>query len=252
MTNKSLLFLTLPLFLLVSCSKKVVPTVPPPKVTSKSLNIEEIHFEYLDGKARMEVTTEKRKSEFKAHIRMRKDSVIWMNFTVVGLQGGKALINRDSMTIVNNAEKQYYVFYYTELSKRFNFKIDFDVVQAAFLGNLIMPLSDGDQVSESTGMYLVQQQQGTVIVRNLISMVTHKVENIEMKEDNTDNTMTLQYSNFQPLGDKLLPYNGSIGLQYKTAVSLISTSIIFEYSKVDIGTKELKFTFNIPKKYEIR
>jgi hypothetical protein len=200
----------------------------------------------------MEVTTEKRNSEFKAHIRMRKDSVIWMTFTVVGLQGGKALINRDSMTIVNNGEKQYYVFDYAELSRRFNFTINFDVIQAAFLGNLIMELSDSDQVSESEGSYLLQQHQGTVLVRNVVNRATHKIESIEMTENNSENTMSLQYSNFQPLGEKLLPYNGSVALSYKTPASLINTTIVFEYSKVDIGSKELKFTFNIPKKYDRR
>jgi hypothetical protein len=183
---------------------------------------------------------------------MRKDSVIWMTFTVVGLQGGKALINRDSMTIVNNGEKQYYVFDYAELSRRFNFTINFDVIQAAFLGNLIMELSDSDQVSESEGSYLLQQHQGTVLVRNVVNRATHKIESIEMTENNSDNTMSLQYSNFQPLGEKLLPYNGSVALSYKTPASLINTTIVFEYSKVDIGSKELKFTFNIPKKYDRR
>jgi outer membrane lipoprotein-sorting protein len=251
MSSRLLLCALASVVLLSSCSKKLTPP-PPPRVTSKSLNIEEIEFDYLEGKAKMEVTTEKRKSEFKAHIRMRKDSVIWMTFTVVGLQGGKALINRDSMTIVNNAEKQYYVFDYAELTKRFNFAINFDVIQAAFLGNLIMELSDTDQVSESENNYLVQQQQGTVLVRNLVNMASHKIESIEMTESNSANTMSLQYSNFQPLGVKLLPYNGSVALSYKTAASQINTTILFEYSKVDIGTKELKFTFNIPKKYDRR
>jgi hypothetical protein len=251
MSSRILLCLLVSALLVSSCSKKLTPT-PPPRVTSKSLNIEEIEFEYLEGKARMEVTTEKRNSEFKAHIRMRKDSVIWMTFTVVGLQGGKALINRDSMTIVNNGEKQYYVFDYADLSRRFNFTINFDVIQAAFLGNLIMDLSDSDQVSESEGSYLLQQHQGTVLVRNVVNRATHKIESIEMTENNSENTMSLQYSNFQPLGEKLLPYNGSVALSYKTPASLINTTIVFEYSKVDIGSKELKFTFNIPKKYDRR
>jgi hypothetical protein len=85
-----------------------------------------------------------------------------------------------------------------------------------------------------------------------VNRATHKIESIEMTENNSDNTMSLQYSNFQPLGERLLPYNGSVALSYKTAASLINTTIVFEYSKVDIGSKELKFTFNIPKKYDRR
>ena len=48
--------------------------------------------------------------DVKANIRVRKDSVIWMTFSVIGVQGGKALINKDSITIVSNVDKEYLRF----------------------------------------------------------------------------------------------------------------------------------------------
>ena len=74
---KSSLWLMLSVSLLVGCSRKLTlapAPVPPPR----TIELEEIDFDYLHGKARMVLKDEKNEREVKAHIRVRKDSVIWM------------------------------------------------------------------------------------------------------------------------------------------------------------------------------
>ncbi len=112
----------------LSCSKKVVSPTLPVSAPKPTLNVEETDFVYMDGKARMILRDANKEREVKANIRLRKDSVIWLTFSVIGVQGGKALINQDSITIVSNVDKEYYVFEYSELSKRYNFEINFKVI----------------------------------------------------------------------------------------------------------------------------
>ena len=243
------LFLFCTPFLFLACSKKVsnVTTNVAPKPT---LNIEEIDFEYFQGKARMVLRDGNNEREVKSNIRIRKDSVIWMNFSVIGVQVGKALINKDSITILG--DKEYFVFDYAELTKRFNFEISYDVIQAAMLGNLIMKKKDTDKVEQLSSMFLLKQQSATIDVVNYVNAASMKLEKIELKENDTNNSLTINYSNFQPVGDKVFPYNGVIVLFYKTLNGLLNTTIIFEYSKAEVGDKELKFPFNIPKRYDRR
>jgi hypothetical protein len=234
-----------------ACSKKTTPTktAVTPKV---NLAIDEMDFEYLQGKARMILRDANKEREVKANIRIRKDSVIWMTFSVIGVQGGKALINKDSITIVSNVDKEYYVFEYEELSKRYNFEINYDVIQSAMLGNLIMDRSDSDDVTQESSLFVLKQQSGTVDVLNFINAASMKIEKVELKESNSNNSLTLNYSNFQPIANKLFPYNGTINLFYKTPAGLLNTTVIFEYNKAELGDKELKFPFNIPKRYDRR
>jgi hypothetical protein len=234
--------------LVVSCSKKIVSPVPV-TTPATALAIEEIDFEYLQGKARMVLRDANKERDVKANVRIRKDSVIWMTFSVIGVQGGKALINEDSITIVSNVDKEYYVFDYAELSKRYNFNIDFNVIQSAMLGNLISPRKPEDDVVRETSFFLLKQNSGTVNVANYINAASMKIEKVEMKEGNTSNSLVINYSNFQPLSNKLFPYNGTISLFYKTLSGVLNTTVIFEYNKAEVGDKELKFPFNIPKRY---
>jgi outer membrane lipoprotein-sorting protein len=243
-------FFVISLILLFSCSKKVV-TYQTKEIPQK-LKIEEIDFEYFHGKARMVLKDGNKEREVKANIRVRKDSIIWMNFTVIGVQGGRILINQDSITIVSNVDKEYYVFDYAELSSRFNFEVNYRVIQSAFLGNPIIEYNETDELDQKSATLLLHQTSGNVDVLNYISAETMKIQKVELRENNTHNTLTINYSNFQPVGGKLFPYNGTITLLYKSGNRLLNTTIIFEYDKAEVGDKELKFPFNIPKKYDRR
>jgi len=249
--NNSLKVLLILSLLAAACSKKVTPAITPGTPRTE-LNIEEIDFEYFHGKAKMVLRDANKEREVKANIRIRKDSVIWMTFSVIGVQGGKALINKDSITVVSTVEKEYYVFDYAELSKRFNFEINYDVVQAALLGNPIIRRSTTDEVQPLGSMFLLKQHSNNIDVQNYVNAASMKIEKVEMKEGNTNNSLVVNYSNFQPVGDKVFPYNGAINLFYKAAAGVLNTTIIFEYNKAEVGDRELKFPFNIPKKYERR
>jgi hypothetical protein len=250
--NKSPWFLLLAISItIVACSKKTTAplTVGTPHPT---LSIEQIDFEYFHGRARMIFRDANKEREVKANIRVRKDSVIWMTFNVIGIQGGKALINHDSITIVSNVDKEYYVFDYKELSRRFNFEVNYNVIQSAMLGNLIMPLKDQDDVKQESSLFLLKQHSGTVDILNFINSATMKLQKVEMRETNTNNSLTINYSNFQPVGTKTFPYNGTINVFYKAPAGLLHSTIIFEYNKAEVGTRELNFPFNIPKRYDRR
>lgn len=247
--SNSRIILLLSVLLLTACSKKVITTATAPK---PDIAVQEIDFDYLQGKARVVLQDGVKEREVKANIRVRKDSVVWMAFSVIGVHGGKALINQDSITIVNNVEKQYYVFDYAELSKRFNFNINYKVIQAAMLGNLLMPRKPGDKIEQRDSLYILRQSSGTVSVVNYINGTTKKIVKVELKELDSNNTLTINYSNFQALGTKLFPYNGTLSLFYKSPTGLLNTTIIFEYNKTEIADKELKFPFNIPKRYDLR
>jgi hypothetical protein len=249
MQQKALLYLILLASLLQACTKKAIPILT---VEPKKLSIEEIDFEYFHGKARVNFRDDKKEREVKATIRVRKDSVIWMTFSVVGVQGGKALINKDSIVIVSTVDKEYYVFNYAELSQRFKFTIDYDVIQAAFLGNLVVPRLPQDNIVQESSFNLLQQTRGTVSIKNYINAASTKLEKVEMRESDTNNSLTINYTNFQQVGPKIFPYNGVISLLYKTAAGVLNNTITFEYTKAEVGDRELRFPFNIPRKYDRR
>jgi hypothetical protein len=234
---------------LVSCSKKITPVATP---APKTVDVEEIDFGYMHGKARLVYKDEKKEREVKAHVRLRKDSVIWMTFTVVGVQGGRALINKDSITIVSTVDREYYVFDYAELSNKFHFTVNYDVIEAAILGNLIQKKNESDLIKEEGTFDILKQSQGEVTIKSSINRTSKKIETVDLIEPSSGNTLNITYSNFQPLGDRSFPYNNVIHVMYKTINGILTNTINVEFNKAEVGDKELKFPFNIPRKYDRR
>ncbi|GHN00454.1 hypothetical protein WSM22_19430 [Cytophagales bacterium WSM2-2] len=235
------------------CSHRIIKKIGPlPPLTPQSADIQEIDFEYMHGKAKLVFRDNAKEREVKATIRIRKDSVIWMNLNILGIKGGSVLINKDSITIVSDVQKEYYVFDYVELSKRFKFKIDYKVVQAALLGNMMVAKRPGDEISEDSFFNKIIQREDSITVQNLINKTTKKLERVDMTESNSNNSIKMNYSEFQPLGDKLFPYRGLIEVFYRNSSGLVNNTIVFEYSKAEVGTKELKFHLKIPKRYDRR
>lgn len=251
MAKINISFFTIGLFLLAltGCHKKLVPLLPKPP---KTIDIQQIDFEYMHGKARLAFRDNNREREVKAHIRIRKDSVIWMKLTVIGVQGGSVLANKDSITIVSNVQKEYYVFKYDELSKKFNFHVSYEVIQAALLGNPIIPRRPEDTIEEETFFNKLIQQQATTKIENLINKNTKKLERVDMAESTSGSSVKIVYADFEPVGDKLFPYKGTIEVAYKTLKGIMNNTIVFEYTKAEVGTRELRFPFNIPKRYDRR
>lgn len=235
---------------LVSCSKKLslvaTPAAPP------SVDVEEINFGYMHGRARLVYKDEKKEREVKAHIRVRKDSVIWMQFSVIGVQGGKALINKDSITIVSNIDREYFVFTYKELSEKFHFEVNYHVIESAILGNLFQPKAIGDELIQNGPFDVLLQSQKEIKIKNSINRGTKKIERVELSEPTSSNSLNILYSDFQPLGDRSFPYNNLSHIIYSGPTGKISTSITVEFNKAEVGDKELKFPFHIPRKYDRR
>lgn len=237
---------------LTTCSRNYVV-----KTRTKSLYhkhqkvaVEEITADYLDGKAKLEISSDGKSRGLKANLRMRKDSVIWINFSVAAIAGGRALINQDSITIINNMDREYYVYRFHDVSKEFHFIINFEAVQAALLGNLMFIHAAVDTItSNDTGQVLLSKD-GNIVTKNFVDVETRKINRVEMEDQNTGSTITIEYSYFQFLNLKRLPYSNKINIHYKTKTGWKDWILHYEFIKVEEGTKELKFPFNIPKRYE--
>ena len=247
-------WLTPVLFILLvataSCSKKSL--VLDSKGDKEAVSVNEIDFDFFAGKAKINYKDEKYDVKAKANIRIKKDSIIWMTLSAVGIPGGRCLINQDSITILNMLKKEYYVFNYQELSELFGFEVSFEAIQAVTLGNLIQLRDNSDELEREQNALVLRQKSGTVTIDNYINPATMKIEKVSMQEYVSKNTADIQYMNFQPVGTNAFPFSGIISLFYVSKSGRLSTKIEFEFSRAQIEEKELKFPFNIPKKYECK
>lgn len=242
----------LPLFVLLlsvffsSCKKDLIGFK-----SKENINIEEIDFDYFRTRTKVRYIEGDKQVNGNAHIRIRKDSLIWFSVSPsVGLEATRVMITKDTAIVINRMDKEYYIFNFEEISRYFNFKIDFELIQSILLGNLARPIDDNTKIAKENNYYMLKQQSGPLDIQSFVLVENKKIETVLINETETSNFMTLKYSEFKETRNFLFPKICLVNLTYKAKKGPLVTSINLQHNKAEISDKPLKFPFNIPAKYE--
>ena len=149
-----------------SCKKDIVGYKSEKK---ESLNIEEIDFDYFQTRTKVRYAEGDKQINGNAHIRIKKDSLIWFSVSPsIGLEATRVMITKDTAIVINRMDKEYYIFNFEEISRYFDFEIDFELIQSILLGNLAIPIDDYTQVAKENNYYLVKQKSGPLDIQSFV------------------------------------------------------------------------------------
>ena len=246
MRSKVLILLILSGSLLLSCSKKISTFG---RIATTELDYKPLQFDYLKGKGKINYQDDSIRLSATANVRIKKDSAIWLSFSKVA-EVARGMITQDSIVFIDRFHKEYYVFNYEELSTKFNFKIDYSLIQAMIIGDLNQQIEQEEGIMEEGNFFKIRQVDGNVVIDNYINKSFMKLERVEMIEVPTKNTMSLNYGDFQLLDENPFPFSGIVFLNYISGGQAFTTKIAFNYEKAEFVDRKMKLPFNIPDKYE--
>lgn len=250
--NSRLLALSFLALVLFSCKRNTALTNTN-VVDIDEFEIAEVDFEDLSAKTKFQYENEGSSLAATANIRIRKDSLIWFSLTpALGIEAARGIITQDSMVIVDRIKKTYSIYSFESLSKKFNFDLNYHLIESLILGNSGKQISSNDEAYREGSDFRLDQMSGTVKVEERINGSTLKIENVVMVDQVTKNAMTINYGDFDKLDDFDFPYQSVISLNYlpPAGSNKLNMMINLNHNKVTIESKRLKFPFNISSKYE--
>jgi len=106
----------------------------------KRYNESRFDYEWLGMKVDADFGTEEESSGFKATIRMRKDSLIWVSITpALGIEMIRVMITPDSLKYLSKIpdNKFYYLGNFEDVNKLVGTAFDFEMLQQLLVGNAI-------------------------------------------------------------------------------------------------------------------
>jgi hypothetical protein len=232
------------------------------KYLLSQLDINEFQFETLSAKAEFTLIKGGKKTSFKASVRMRKDSVIWMSITpAFGIEMARILITKDTVKVINRLQKEYFVGDYRYLNKRFNVDLVFDDIQSVLLGNSIAFEADEKlKFSIDNEMYYLGnmkkrkankadekpekiERKKDEVVSLWLDESTFKINRFLLSDLTADRFVKGDYSNHMNVENQLMPKNVEFNIQSEDPAKLN-----IEYSKVSLNNP-LSFSFKISSKY---
>ena len=220
--------------------------------TVAPVKVQEVAFDYLLTKSKFSFRSNTQDFDnTNVNIRIKKDSLIWLSVTGIGFEVARGLITPDSIIFMDKFHKEYFVFTYAELSKKYNFDLNFKLLQSVIIGNLPIPAGPDARFYKENEFVVLNQKNGRITVNNYIGEKTLKLERLKVVEAPANNTFTLNYEDFREVNTFLFPFGSLINLdvQSQKDKQFYQTTMRIKHNKVELASKDPGFPFSIPASY---
>jgi len=233
------------------------------KVLAKHMKEKELDFTYAAAKFNCELTLDNEDHSFNVSVRCRKDSVIWMSISKLGIDAARALITKDSVKItLGLTEKKYFVGDFSYINELLHADLDYDMIQALLFGNSAAFYDDDeklkpgkDKVNCNYFLSTVKKKTAKKINDGAIqpdenyqtmwlNPDSYKIVMLEFEDVKTKRKFNACYDEFKPVDNFLAPFHLIYSI---TAEKIIKAEI--RYAKITLNEVQT-FPFKIPASYE--
>lgn len=228
------------------------------QVLRDSVKANEADFDMLSVRVKVGFKTSKMSDSFKMHVRMKKDSLIWISATYYKVEVARFILRPDSVYMMDRKNHKYYIGDYSFIQEKFQVPFDFNSLQAVLLGNsLNVDNSDKVRNYSARGRHVisalkVQEVKDTTVrkgpIKRVYSMWVNpndfRITKTKITESKSKKGMEIAYADWRDVAGFALPHKAEMKVTDKEEM-LFST----EYLKVTTET-ELTFPFKISDKYE--
>jgi hypothetical protein len=231
------------------------------KTLTTNLKGSEFRLDKLKAKLTIEAVIDSADYSFSVALRMKKDSVIWMSLSKLGIEGARVMITKDSVKFINTIKNTYFKGDYAYISKMLNTELDFEMLQSLLTGNSVSFYDEDEKIKP--GVDDCQYTLGTIrkfkmrkvekgrelrepAQRIYLVPLQFKISRIVFYEFNPDRSFDARFGNFVRLEEdgQLFPMTMKYIIKAQKNVN-----IDINYSKVN-QNEELSFPFKIPDNYE--
>jgi len=126
----------------------------------ESLDSNTHEYEYFSAKAKLKYNGPELNVSGRSNIRMIKDSLTWMNFKKVSIEGSRALMTQDSFWILYRFDDIYESGSFDELMDYYKIGLSFDDFQDLIVGNYYVPKPDEVRSLTSEVLHILDFHRG--------------------------------------------------------------------------------------------
>ncbi|CAN5544056.1 hypothetical protein BH10BAC1_BH10BAC1_00200 [soil metagenome] len=231
------------------------------RTLSANLKTNEFKFNWLNAKLNAEAEIDSSSASFTISLRMKRDSIIWMSISKLGIEGARVLITKDSVKLINRIKNTYFVGDFAYISKLVSTDLDFEMLQSLLIGNSVEFYDEDEKIKP--GIDDCQYTLGTIRKKKLkrvmekgkelkepaqsIYMIpeTFKIARILFYEFAPDRSFDARFSQYEQKDSaQLFPMKMNYTIRAQKTVK-----IDLQYTKLVLN-EEQTFPFKIPENYE--
>lgn len=249
--TKRILLMGLPVLLLFSSCK----TIKPNESSVKMLSVKKVVKAYENASFSKKTLQAKIKAHYKdaktsqnvaIKLRLKKDEIIWMSGSFLGIPLAKVKITPTSVQYYEKVTRTYFDGDFSLISEALGTELNFDQIQNMLLGQSLLPLDNKHELQVENNSYLLTPKEQALLfdIFCWINPMHFKVDKQILEDTSDKQSLSITYSDYQELSKENLPKS-----IYITALqSKKTTNIEMEYRNIEFD-KELRYPFEIPSNY---
>lgn len=216
------------------------------RVLLKKLLENSVSAEWLAAKAKISYDDEYGGETFSANIRLRKDSVIWMNFKKFSIEGARVLLTPDSIFVIDRINNQYLAKPFEYAQKEYSLPVGFHGLQAMLLGNPVF-FSKETEAGVDSARYTLAQKTENLNATYWLESPEMLLRRFLIDDFRNKRTMDVFSSDYRELdGKQQFSYVRSFNLK---SPDLGKMNVKVEFSKIEVNVPQ-EMKFEIPSGYE--
>lgn len=221
-------------------------------------NMQEHEARFSSINAKVAITYKKSNrsvTPFRAHLRVQKDSLIWVSITpAMGIEAARAELTPDSLKLLNRMKKNYILGDYHLLDSLLHTAVTYSVMQSLLVGNDISGyhiLSSKAETDRYGYLLSFQREKNNSSIKLTQKMwldpTNFRIRRMELQQETSDHKVKelhVFYNNFQNIQGQLIPTKMRIVINSRP-----KTEIFLTFKKIDLD-KNYGFPFYIPANYK--
>jgi len=224
------------------------------KFLLKKLAANKIEAEWLSAKAKVTYSDDNETRKFTTNIRMRKDSVIWINIKKLGREFVRVLITQDSVYAINRHERTYTIKGIDLLNEQFGLLVGNNSEQTAFqalqdilLGNPVFIPVEKFNAGIDDQSYTLEGQFNNINNKFWINGDRYLLSKMLYDDEYRNRVVSFELDEYNSLGEyENFSYFRILNL---SGLETGETSLKLKLSSVEINTTK-SIRFDIPSQYK--
>ena len=230
-------------------SDEVVPSLENHSVDHllTQLSEQEIRVDWFNAKAKITYKDGTQTQNVKATIRMRTDSLIWMNMKKLNVEGARILIDKDSVYILDRLKKEFYIKGLDYLEDTYHLPANFEALQTMILGNPYFFEGHKFNVTNKEKQYRLSSEKGTNTLSDYwLNGKDYGLEQMSFLDLRNSRKLVVGYEDYQMLGPVKFAHRRNFLMQSEQTGEV---EVVINFTTVELDVPK-SMPFSISSRYK--
>ncbi len=229
--------------------KPAVPSVvldPNVQAIFTNLKSNELPFKELSAKLKTKVISASLNQSFTTNIRWKKGEKIWLSMSIIGIEGARVLITKDSIKIMDKINNRYILKPLSYIKQKTLVDLTFTDIENLLLGQLIFIDSAKTKYANNPTNITLTSDGTRFLTSILLDKNTKKPSSIFVTDKKYAQTIESIYADYQPQLGK--SFSMDRDLKIKSGLEIFQ--MIAKFQSIEIK-QNLEYPFTINSSYTI-